>query len=168
MPEPRLKLVQNAERRPVYSGSLASGVQLRAAPQLAGLPHAYGVQTCPRRKPGHGPASFANHNHQPKSESPVMNGREKGGRSGNVLLVRDFLQVTEQTCATNPFSTGIGKPTYENMRSWLAPDPVSRKMLPAPAKKIGYKRQSRISSSAHWLALELLRARAHCSNKPGE
>lgn len=58
----------------VYSGSLASGVQLRATPQFAGLPHACGVQTRPRSNPGHGPDCFANHNHQTNRESPVMNG----------------------------------------------------------------------------------------------
>ena len=41
---------------PVYSARLGSGVQLRATQQFAGPPHAYGVQTRPRSKPGNGPA----------------------------------------------------------------------------------------------------------------
>ena len=45
---PQRNLVPDAERCPVYSGNLARGVQLRAAPQLAGLPHAPGVPAAVR------------------------------------------------------------------------------------------------------------------------
>ena len=47
-----------------HPGKLAAGVQLRAPAQFARLPNAGGVQTRPRREPGHGPAPFANHNQQ--------------------------------------------------------------------------------------------------------
>ena len=42
----------------MYSGNLAQGVQLRAPPQLAGLPHAQELKL-----------AFANHNHQPNRDS---------------------------------------------------------------------------------------------------
>jgi hypothetical protein len=44
----------------------------------AGLPHAPGVQTCPRRKAGHGPPSFTNHNHQPNRDSSYEWVRNRG------------------------------------------------------------------------------------------
>ena len=60
----------DAERCPVYSDTWREEYNCEAAaPQLAGLPHVPGVQTCPRRKAAH--SLLANHNHQPKRESPV-------------------------------------------------------------------------------------------------
>ena len=77
---PQRNLVQNTQRRPVYSCNLARGVQLRAAPQLAGLPHPQRVPQNSRRERGHGPSPFANHNHLHNRENSSYEWVRKRGQ----------------------------------------------------------------------------------------
>ena len=61
---PQHPLVPQLRSCTLYAGSLAHGVQRGEAPLLTRLPHPEGVPPNARREQGHGPAPFANHNHQ--------------------------------------------------------------------------------------------------------